>query len=179
MTKSQLQGEARLAAVRRQFSEHFTMEEFEENSHDFTNCMPADCIPMFEEFCAKILEPIRELLGKPVQITSAYRCPRLNTVVGGVPDSFHVATPLQCAVDFVVPGMTVQAAFDRIRLRSYLAIDKVIHEKRAGKEWLHVQWRRGLPPRRVALIFDNGTWFKTEYRVMAPPVANKELWGEA
>jgi len=35
------------------------------------------------------LEDIRTQIGKPIFITSAYRCPEYNKQVGGVPDSAH------------------------------------------------------------------------------------------
>jgi len=36
------------------------------------------------------LEKIRALLGKPLVITSGYRCPTINQQVGGAPNSYHV-----------------------------------------------------------------------------------------
>lgn len=36
------------------------------------------------------LQVIRDALGKPIQITSGYRCERLNKLVGGVPNSSHL-----------------------------------------------------------------------------------------
>lgn len=38
----------------------------------------------------KVLQPLREIYGKPLEINSGYRCPRLNAEVGGVPTSQHV-----------------------------------------------------------------------------------------
>lgn len=40
--------------------------------------------------CAKLLQPLREAVGKPISIGSGYRCPELNKAVGGVPSSQHV-----------------------------------------------------------------------------------------
>ena len=39
--------------------------------------------------CVKLLQPIREAIGKPIYINSGYRCPELNKAVGGVPTSQH------------------------------------------------------------------------------------------
>lgn len=36
------------------------------------------------------LEQLRERIGKPIHISCAYRCPKHNAEVGGVPDSQHV-----------------------------------------------------------------------------------------
>lgn len=37
-----------------------------------------------------VLQPLRDIYGKPMEINSGYRCPRLNAEVGGVPTSQHV-----------------------------------------------------------------------------------------
>ena len=37
-----------------------------------------------------LLQPIREGIGKPVKISSGYRCRELNKVVGGVENSNHL-----------------------------------------------------------------------------------------
>ena len=37
----------------------------------------------------KVLQPLRDLYGKPMSINSGYRCARLNALVGGVPTSQH------------------------------------------------------------------------------------------
>ena len=38
----------------------------------------------------QVLDPLRERYGKPIRVTSGYRCPRLNTLVGGSPNSQHM-----------------------------------------------------------------------------------------
>ena len=37
-----------------------------------------------------LLEHLRERVGRPVKITSGYRCPKHNAAVGGVTDSPHL-----------------------------------------------------------------------------------------
>ena len=37
-----------------------------------------------------VLQPLRDLYGRPMEINSGYRCPKLNALVGGVPSSQHV-----------------------------------------------------------------------------------------
>lgn len=37
-----------------------------------------------------VLQPLRDIYGKPMEINSGYRCPKLNAEVGGVPTSQHV-----------------------------------------------------------------------------------------
>jgi uncharacterized protein YcbK (DUF882 family) len=52
------------------------------------------------------LQKLRDKLGKPISINSAYRCPAHNAEVGGVPNSEHVQG---CATDIVVAGMSPSA----------------------------------------------------------------------
>lgn len=37
-----------------------------------------------------ILDPIREAVKMPIKVNSGYRCPRLNEIIGGVPNSQHL-----------------------------------------------------------------------------------------
>lgn len=74
-------------------TENFTLEEFihsdtavvkgiknEPGSHERIAIV---------NLCAKLLQPLREAIGKPISINSGYRCPELNRVVGGVSTSQH------------------------------------------------------------------------------------------
>lgn len=53
--------------------------------------MPEDewIIENLETLCKSVLDPVRRFLGRPVSVTSGFRCPRLNEEVGGVSTSQH------------------------------------------------------------------------------------------
>ena len=38
----------------------------------------------------EVLDPLREAYGRPICVNSGYRCPKLNTLVGGTPNSQHM-----------------------------------------------------------------------------------------
>ena len=59
---------------------HFKREEFE--------CRHCGNV-VIESKLIEILEELRERLGKPVILTSAYRCEEHNKAIGGVPKSAH------------------------------------------------------------------------------------------
>ena len=42
------------------------------------------------ELIEKVLDPLREAYGKPIIVTSGYRCPKLNKAVGGAATSQHM-----------------------------------------------------------------------------------------
>ena len=89
---------------------------------------------------AALLEEIRALFGVPLQITSGYRNPQVNALVGGVPTYAHA---LGLAADFHVQGIDDLSASRRIR-DSGIVFDQLIYE--AGR-CVHV----GLLPAGKAL----------------------------
>lgn len=55
------------------------------------------------------LEALRVLVGVPIVVNDAYRCPVHNSEVGGVPDSEHVRG---IAADIVIHGMTAMQMYE-------------------------------------------------------------------
>ena len=53
----------------------------------------------------QLLDPIREAWGKPIIVSSGYRCKELNELVGGVKNSHHL---LGCAADITAPLLSPQ-----------------------------------------------------------------------
>lgn len=82
-----------------------------------------------------VLQPLRIKLGKPIIITSGYRCPKLNQLVGGVKNSQHLEGK---AVDIVVPGMSPNDLIAFI-LKSGIEFDQLINEK----TWVHISFSKG------------------------------------
>ena len=75
------------------------------------------------------MEKVRAICGdRPITITSAYRNPKVNRAVGGVPTSAHA---LGHAADFTVAGLTPMAAARMIR-DSALGFDQLILETGRG-----------------------------------------------
>lgn len=79
-----------------------------------------------------VLQPLRDKLGKPIIITSGYRCPRLNQAVGGVKNSQHLEGQ---AVDIIVKGMSTRDLIAFI-LKSGIEFDQLINEK----SWVHISF---------------------------------------
>lgn len=85
-------------------SEHFTLDEFLQsstaNSRKINNmpATPAELASVLDNLThlANTLEVLRSKLGRALRVTSGYRCPALNTAVGGVATSRH---KLGCAAD--------------------------------------------------------------------------------
>lgn len=81
-----------------------------------------------------VLQPLRLKLGKPIIVTSGYRCKELNKKVGGVDTSQHL---IGQAADIHVKGMTIQQLFDYIKL-SGIQYDQLIHEG----SWIHISFNK-------------------------------------
>ena len=69
------------------------------------NTPPRAAQQMLTVLVEQLLDPIRRRYGAPIIVTSGYRCPALNTAVGGVANSHHI---VGCAADIVAPLLSPQ-----------------------------------------------------------------------
>lgn len=88
-------------------TEHFTLEELtisqEAARRGISNEPSAEQIGNLRGLCVYVLEPLRVALGRPVIVSSGYRSPAVNALVGGSATSEHMKG---LAADITVPGMT-------------------------------------------------------------------------
>ena len=87
---------------------------------------------------AHVLDPLREAYGKPIRVTSGYRCPQLNDAVGGNPTSDHQAGR---AADIVGTPATRDENRRLLALVQSLGLpfDQLIDEQ--DGRWVHVSYR--------------------------------------
>jgi len=83
------------------------------------------------------IQKVRDLLGVPMRVNSWYRCPKLNSMIGGATKSAH----MEClAVDFVPIRMNIDDAYNKIA-DSDIQFDQLILERnRAGSVWIHISF---------------------------------------
>lgn len=134
-------------------TEHFTLSEFERSETaakcGIDNRVPSHMIPALQNLCKQVLEPLRGFVGRPIVITSGYRCPALNVKVGGVISSQHT---MGLAADLCLPK-TCYTDWDDGRahtdmeeaerwvefIRQHTSFDQCILETHNGRDfWLHV-----------------------------------------
>lgn len=88
-------------------TEHFDLQEFTYSEtakrYGIKNKPKTLIIDNIRTLCEEILEPLRLEIGKPIHISSGYRCLELNKKIGGVPTSQHC---IGQACDFKIDGMT-------------------------------------------------------------------------
>lgn len=120
-------------------SPNFTLDEFVTTSTGLENIPGPLEIENLRLLVENILQPLRTYLNQPINISSGYRSPLVNTAIGGSKTSQHSKGQ---AADFSVPGMTNQQIIDAIRYLK-LPYDQVIDEQLKGKHWVHVSYVKG------------------------------------
>ena len=120
-------------------SEHFKFGEFITSDYAIRHGIDNTPSPAVEARMLAVLVPgmerVRQLLGAPIYISSGYRSPTLNRLVGGSKTSQHVDG---CAADFVSPsfGPPRAIAAHLHRFAAYIKFDQMIHEG----SWLHISF---------------------------------------
>jgi len=124
-------------------SPHFTLAELiastKAHERGIDNTPPPELIPRMM-LLAELLERVRVELGAPINITSGYRCQKLNMAVGGVTSSDHTQGH---AADVVAPGYGTPYEVAKLLapLVSSLGIGQLILEGIKGKQWVHISTR--------------------------------------
>lgn len=133
----------------------FTLEEMLESStareHNIAEQWepPQEVIQNLTNLCINLLQPLRDALG-PIYISSGWRCARLNTLIGGVPNSWHLlGEAADCEhwgtgqksqghdADAITQAWGNQAIIDTVK-RLNLPFDQMIDEQ--YKKWIHLSY---------------------------------------
>ena len=115
-------------------SEHFSLSELVHSSvakeYEISNVPSPEQIENLRWHCRFVLEPIRELAGRPVIITSGYRSDALNRIIAdSASRSQHRCKEFDAATDFRIPGMSHENVFKLVVDHpGHIAYDQVILE---------------------------------------------------
>ena len=109
-----------------------------------------------KELCENVMQPLRDWYGKPINITSGYRSPKLNKAIGGSSTSDHC---YGCAIDFTLPKEDYKMVFDWIRTNC--EFDQAIDE--FNFQWIHVSFRLGNNRKQVLKAYKNAIG-QTKYK---------------
>ena len=94
-----------------------------------------------------VLEPIRDMVCTPIIITSGYRSPQVNKIVGGVDNSQHMSG---CAADLHVMGFTPSMMYEVfLYIFNTLEYDQLIYYR--SKNIIHVSYVENCPRREAFL----------------------------
>ena len=86
---------------------------------------------------ANILDPLREAYGKPIVVSSGYRCAKLNRAVGGVARSQHI-TGQAADIQSVSKSKAEHKKLFELAQRLRLPYDQLIDEY--DYKWVHISF---------------------------------------
>lgn len=115
-------------------SDHFYLEEFTITNVRGADNTPNSAILVNLQVTADYMEDVRKLLGNnPIIISSGYRSPGVNRLVGGAPKSAHMRG---LAVDFICPKFGTPLDICHKIATSGLNFDQLIEEG----TWVHLSF---------------------------------------
>ena len=119
---------------------YFSFEEFERSDtarrFAIDNRIPDKLKNNVAALVDNVLDPLREAWGKPITVTSGYRCADLNRKVGGVTTSMHLTGQ---AADITTGNVTDNRKLYQLLLDMKLPFFELIGQK-YGFKWLHVSY---------------------------------------
>ena len=116
-------------------TKNFTLTELTKTSTGITNHPNKEQVAALIKLCGKVLQPSREMYGKPIHITSGYRSPAVNKAVGGAKKSQHMRGE---AADITVFTKEENKKLFEI-IRDNLSFDQLINER--DFSWIHVSFK--------------------------------------
>ena len=91
------------------------------------------------ELSTKILQPIRNVYGKPIVISSGYRCTKLNKAVGGVSTSQHCkgeAADIRTISDSIADNKGLFDLIKKMINNKQIEVGQLIDEH--NYNWIHI-----------------------------------------
>jgi uncharacterized protein YcbK (DUF882 family) len=119
-----------------QLSKNFTLDELLHTNSHLPNVPTETEIARLTALVINVLQPARELLGKPIRVNSGFRSAAVNKAVGGASTSQHClgeAADLDC---------TDNAQLFHL-IREHLPFDQLIWEggNDIQPDWVHVSFK--------------------------------------
>lgn len=137
-----------------QLTKHFSLEELtvsQAAARTGISNQPSPEVLDNLTYTATQMELVRDLLGAPINVNSAYRSPEVNKLVKGAKNSQHVEGK---AVDFISPSFgTPRQIVEKIK-GSNIVYDQLIHE---FNSWVHISFIKQGSRRQTLTIDSNGT----------------------
>jgi len=119
-------------------TENFSLEELTVTSKPIPNVPNEQQIANLTALATHVLQPLRDMLGKPIKVNSAFRSVEVNKAVGGVPTSQH------CSGEAADLDVADNAQLFQL-IRNNFTFDQLIWE--GGNDiqpaWVHVSYREG------------------------------------
>ena len=118
---------------------HFTIAELTRSATarklGIDNTPPPEAEAALRLLTDNLLDPVRELWGKPIIVTSGYRCAALNRAVGGARNSHHLKG---MAADITTGSQADNRRLFQMIMQSSLPFTQLIDEH--GFSWIHISF---------------------------------------
>lgn len=109
------------------------------------NSPTSEAIQCIDGLVTNVLDKLRDGWGRPIIVTSGYRCKDLNAAVGGTRNSQHLKGQ---AADIVGDDFEMFRRFVR-RWCKDNEFDQCIFEHSSDSEWIHISYVEGRNRRQV------------------------------
>jgi len=133
---------------------YFTYNEMIHTSTGLENTPMASELNSLLHLVENVLDPLREMYGKPITVNSGYRNPIVNLAIGGANTSQHIkgeAADIKCNDNTLLFNL----------IKDSLEFDQLIWEKGndVSPQWVHVSFKmKG--NRKDILKYTNGVYEK-------------------
>lgn len=124
-------------------SPHFTLNELIKSStasrRGIDNSPTQEALENLTKLAQDVLEKIRTEYGKPLIVSSGYRCPKLNTRIGGAKNSDHVygaAADIHTVSDTVTDNKNLFLLITQMAKEGKIKCRQIIDEY--NYNWVHV-----------------------------------------
>jgi len=115
-------------------SKWFTYEELIHTDKNLVNIPNETQVANLQRLVTNVLDPLREMYGKPIKINSGFRSPEVNKAVGGVSTSGHLlgtCADLDCDDNKEIYNL----------IKNNFEFRQLIDEHNFA--WVHVEFREG------------------------------------
>ena len=125
---------------------HFTMSEMTRTNTGLQNLPGATEQANIRKLVDNVLDPLREMYGKPIKINSGYRSPMVNARVNGAKNSDHVKG---MAADITGGSKTENKILFEL-IRDNFTFRQLINEHNFS--WVHVSYNESDNKKQILII---------------------------
>lgn len=122
-------------------SQNFTLRELSHSQAaaraHLDNTPPPPVIENLRRVAETLLQPVRDFLQKPVSVTSGYRSPAVNELIGGSRSSAHMTGLAVDSECFALSTLEYACVFERLHLPFDQLILEFHHKDNKNSGWVH------------------------------------------
>lgn len=126
--------------------QYFTIEELTRTKSKYDNTPTPEIKVQLSTLISNVLNPLREMYGKPIKVNSGYRSPSVNQDVGGAKTSQHLKGQ---AAD-ITGGNKAENKILFNLIKDHIEFDQLINEY--DYTWIHISFKAGANRKQILKI---------------------------